>query len=80
MELIEQIFELYIKRNYPPDILSVEYGSDENGINENGINDKRMIRFEWFSGKSREFGYTSKSYGAIWDRFNSYWNTRKEGE
>lgn len=68
MELIEQLFELYVQRGYPPDVLSVEYGSDEDGIN-----DERLICFKWFSGKSRMFGYTSKAYGAIWERFNTYW-------
>ena len=71
MELIEQLFDLYVRRNYPPDILSVEYGSDENGIN-----DQRFIRFEWFSGKTKEFGYTPKSYSAIWDKFNGYWREK----
>ncbi len=69
--LIIQLFELYVRRSYPPDILSVEYGPDEDGINE-----KRFIRFEWFSGKVREFGYTNEAYGAIWKRFNEYWNSK----
>ena len=68
MELILQLCDLYVRRNYPPDILSVEYGADEDGIT-----DERIIRFEWFSGKTRDFGFTNKAYSAIWDRFNSYW-------
>ncbi len=66
MELLLHLFDLYVGRSYPPDILSREHGDD----------DKMIIRFEWFSGKSREFGYTEKAYNAIWEKFNSYWKAR----
>lgn len=69
--LIEQLFELYVQRGCPPDVLSVKYGSRDDGILR--VDDKTFICFEWFSGKSRMFGYTSKAYEAIWERFNTYW-------
>ena len=63
--LITQLFDLYVRRNYPPDILSREFDDDGD----------LFILFEWESGKTRSFGYTEKSYDAIWEKFNSYWNS-----
>jgi hypothetical protein len=62
-DLIIQLFNLWVSRNYPPDILSVEWP-----------NDKQVIRFAWQSGKMREFGYTQARYDVIWQVFNDYWN------
>lgn len=61
-ELIVQLFRLYARRNCPPDILSVEYPEN-----------KPVIQFQWFSGKTRVFGFTQKAFDAVWDEFNIYW-------
>lgn len=67
-DLLLRLLNLWIGRNYPPDILSIEY-PDESPV----------IRVEWFSGKKFEFGYTKTRWDAVWERFNEFWqpeNTR----
>jgi hypothetical protein len=68
-DLIERLFLAYIKNNNAPDILSIEFVSDN----------KSVIRLEWFSGKVKDFGYTPERFNRIWDIFNHYWR-EKMGE
>ena len=51
----------------PPDILSMEFAGDQMG-------DNIVIRFEWFSGRVKDFGYTEERYKDIWEVFNKYWD------
>ena len=66
--LILNLFDLYVCRNHPPDMLSSEVVLGQND------NEKRVIRFEWDSGKVKDFGYTHKTYTAIWEKFHTFYN------
>jgi len=62
MDLILQLFDLYVERGYPPDVLSKEFPGP-------------VIRLEWFSGKRREFGYTKARWDLMFDEFNRFWRS-----
>mgnify|MGYP001594289114 CR=1 FL=1 len=62
-DLLIQLLDNMIDHGKPPDILSREF--------EEG---KAVIRFEWFNGHIKEFGYTPARYDAAWRRFQSHWN------
>ena len=65
-DLLVQLLEKMITSGRPPDILSREYS-------EIGDDCVLVIRFEWFTGRVMDFGYSRERYDAAWKRFNDYW-------
>ena len=63
MDLLLQLFHIWVKKNKPPDVLSTEYDKNNNVY----------IQFEWFSGRVYKVAYTKNRYNLIWKEFNSYW-------
>ena len=66
-DLLVQLLDVFIDRKDPPDILSIEYPAD-----------LMIIRFEWFGGEIREYGYTRPRWDAVWTRFNRFWQNKME--
>jgi hypothetical protein len=62
-DLLLQHLKQYLERNYPPDCISVEWPNGEDPV----------IRFEWFSGKQKDFGYTSQRREIVFEKYNEYW-------
>jgi len=71
-DLLLQHLNQYIARNYPPDSISREWA-----LGEDSDEEFLVIRFEWFSGKSRDFGYSSERYEIVWRAFNQYWKSQE---
>lgn len=67
-DLLVQLLDLWISRGDPPDVMSKEWDGD----------DTLKIRFEWFTGRCREYPYSKQRFDAVWEAFNRYWNLRKE--
>ena len=65
-DLALQLLDMYISQDKVPDILSMEWPNGEDLV----------IRFEWFSGESKDFGYSYERYKGVWEAFNQYWNSR----
>ena len=63
MDLLLQLFNTWVKKNKPPDVLSIEKDTNNNSV----------IQFEWFDGRSYRAAYTKNRYNLIWAEFNSYW-------
>lgn len=66
--LVVQLLSLWIAQGRPPDVLSREW----TGENE------PLIRFEWFTGRVREFPCSSSAYDQAWGMYQSYWRQRAE--
>ena len=63
-DLLVRLLDAYIAKGSPPDALSWEFREE----------DKKVICFEWFSGKSLDFPYSKERYDVAWDVFQDYWN------
>ena len=63
-DLLVQLLNSFIDRKDPPGILSLEYPGDS-----------MVLRFEWFGGEIRDYGYTKARWDVVWTRFNEYWKS-----
>ena len=68
-KLISRLFDAWRSKENVPDFLSREYRSS------NG--DWLVIRFEWFNGKIKDFGYTRERFNCAWNLLDDYRDSQK---